>query len=427
MPIKFKLSWYGVDMFYKIDRQANKNHLIIESMIVKSIENVIKQAFLLLLILLVGNVSAQNLSQKAEISVLTFGPGDSELYSAYGHSAIRVYDPINRFDAAYNYGTFDFNQPNFYLNFTRGNLIYKVAVQDARRLNEYYQYNNRSITEQVLDLTHKQKELVFNYLQNNAKPENADYNYDYFYDNCATRIGYVFVEALGEDIRFDDNFVEEPGLTVRELTDRYSAVEFPWGKLGIDICLGMPMDKRLTNMQYTYIPEYVLKAFGIAQVMKNGKWQPIVKATNYVFVANDDNANGPKITPNIVFWSFLVLVVIISIVAKAKNISLRWFDLILFLLVGILGTLLFLLWVATDHAAAACNLNLLWAWPTHLVVAFMLVKKQKPRWLNWYLLLTVKLAILLVIFWAVIPQALNMALIPVVLAIATRATGAILE
>ena len=414
-------------MFYKIDRQANKNHLIIESMIVKSIENVIKQAFLLLLILLVGNVSAQNLSQKAEISVLTFGPGDSELYSAYGHSAIRVYDPINRFDAAYNYGTFDFNQPNFYLNFTRGNLIYKVAVQDARRLNEYYQYNNRSITEQVLDLTHKQKELVFDYLQNNAKPENADYNYDYFYDNCATRIGYIFVEALGEDIRFDDNFVDEPGLTVRELTDRYSSVGFPWGKLGIDICLGMPMDKRLTNMQYTYIPEYVLKAFGIAQVMKNGKWQPIVKATNYVFVVNDDNANGPAITPNIVFWSFLVLVVIISIVAKAKNISLRWFDLILFLLVGLLGTLLFLLWVATDHAAAAWNLNLLWAWPTHLVIAFMLVKKHKPRWLNWYLLLTVKLAILLVIFWAVIPQALNMALIPVVLAIATRATGAILD
>ena len=308
-------------MFLKIDKQANKNHLIIESMIIKSMKNLTKLLFLLLFILGAGNVSSQTLSQKAQISILTFGPGDTELYSAYGHSAIRVYDPINRFDAAYNYGTFDFNQPNFYLNFTRGNLIYKVAVQDARRLNEYYQYNNRSITEQVLDLTHSQKQIVFDYLQNNAKPENADYNYDYFYDNCATRIAYVFIQALGDEIRFDDNFVDEPGLTVRELTDRYSAVGFPWGKLGIDICLGMPMDKTLTNMQYTYIPEYVFKAFAIAQIEKDGEWQAVVKSTNNVFVANDDNANGPLVTPNLVFWSFFGLIVLISLLAKAKNFS----------------------------------------------------------------------------------------------------------
>jgi len=414
-------------MFFKIVKQANKNHLIIESMIVKSMKNTNKLLSLLFLILVAGNVYSQTLSQKAQISVITFGPGNSELYSAYGHSAIRVYDPINRFDAAYNYGTFDFNQPNFYLNFTRGNLIYKVSVQDARGLIEHYQDNNRSITEQVLDLTQTQKQLVFDYLQNNAKPENADYAYDYFYDNCATRIGYVFVEALGEEIRFDDNFVEEPGLTVRELTDRYSAVEFPWGKLGIDICLGMPMDKKLTNMQYTYIPEYVFKAFGIAQVQNNGEWQPIVKATNYVFVANDDNANGPVITPNLVFWAFFILILVISLIAKVKKFSLRWFDLIFFLLVGLLGLLLFLLWVATDHAAAAWNLNLLWAWPTHLVIAFMLVKKHKPRWLNWYLMMTAILGVILVIFWAVVPQALNMALMPAVLALATRATGALLE
>ena len=387
----------------------------------------IRHLFIFFLLLNVHIVSSQTLSTQAEISVLTFGPGKTELYSAYGHSAIRVHDPISGYDAAYNYGTFDFNQPNFYLNFTRGHLIYKLAVQDARRLSEYYKYNDRSITEQVLELTQRQKQLVFDYLQNNAKPENAGYNYDYFYDNCATRILYVFEQALGEEIRFEDSFVDEQGLTVRELTDKYSAIEFPWGKLGIDICLGMPMDKELTNIQYTYIPEYVFKAFAIAQVEQDGSWQPIVNATNFIFVAKVGNTNGPPVTPNLVFWSFLALIIIISFIAKIKNFSLRWFDLIFFLIVGLLGTLLFLLWVATDHTAAAWNLNLLWAWPTHLAIAFLLVKKTKSRWLNWYLLATSIIGVMLVIFWFVVPQALNVALIPVVLAIAIRATGAILE
>ena len=396
-------------------------------MMVKSMKSKMITLVALFSMLNVYNASAQTLSPEAEISVITFGPGKTELYSAYGHSAIRVNDPVNGYDAAYNYGTFDFNQPNFYLNFTRGNLIYKLSVQDARRLNEYYQYHDRSIIEQVLNLTPEQKQLVFDYLQNNAKPENADYYYDYFYDNCATRILYVFEQALNEEISFDDNFVDEPGLTVRELTDRYSAVQFPWGKLGIDICLGMPMDKELTNMQYTYIPEYVLEAFSIARVQHDGGWLPAVQTTNYIYTANDESKIGPLLTPNLVFWSFWILVLIVSVIAKRKNTSLRWFDLIFFLLVGVLGLLLLLLWLATDHAAAAWNLNLLWAWPTHLLIAFWLVKKVKPRWLNWYLLFTAILGVVLVLLWFTVPQALNMALIPVSLTIVTRALFALLD
>ena len=194
-----------------MDKQANKNQLIIKIMMVKSMKGKIIKLFALFFMLNAYIVSAQKLSPEAEISVLTLGPGKTELYSAYGHSAIRVNDPVYGYDAAYNYGTFDFNQPNFYLNFTRGTLIYKLSVQDAKRFIEDYQYHDRSIVEQVLNLTPGQKQLVFDYLQNNAKPENADYYYDYFYDNCATRILYVFEEALNEEISFDDNFVDEPG------------------------------------------------------------------------------------------------------------------------------------------------------------------------------------------------------------------------
>jgi hypothetical protein len=385
--------------------------------------------FIIIFCLIAGinTVRAQQLSDKAQISILTFGPGTSELYSAYGHSAIRVSDPELGFDASFNYGIFDFDQPNFYLNFAKGYLLYMLAIQETRYVFDYYKRNNRSIQEQVLNLTQTQKQKVFEFLSNNAKPENASYYYDYFYDNCATKIGDVFVESLGKEFRFNEDFVDEPGLTIRQLTDRYTAELFPWGKLGIDLCLGMPMDKVLTNMQYTYIPEYVYKAFDKAEISNAEEWEPVVGSSNDIFLADHNGISGPFFSPKVVFWSFFSLALLISVLAFRSNRSLRLFDFLLFFVYGLLGLFFLLLWLATDHNAAAWNLNLLWAWPTHLIVAFFVLKKQRPRWVNWYLAITAGLGLLLVLCWFIIPQALNMALIPLTLVIVVRSAFAILE
>jgi hypothetical protein len=129
---------------------------------------------LLYLLILVTSVSKAQLSERAIISVLTCGPYD-ELYSAFGHSAFRIYDPINNINVVCNYGTFDFDQPNFYLNFARGYNLYSLAVQDYQRFEDVYIYQNRFIHEQVLNLTAEQKQKLFDYLQWNSKPENAAY------------------------------------------------------------------------------------------------------------------------------------------------------------------------------------------------------------------------------------------------------------
>jgi len=370
---------------------------------------------------------AQQLSDQAEVSVLTFGPGASELYSAFGHSAIRVNDPVRGIDIAFNYGTFDFDQPNFYLNFARGYLVYKLAVQDSKALLAYYKRNNRSIFEQVLALSKEQKEKVFKFLVNNAKPENANYYYDYFYDNCATKIGDVFVEALGEEFKFNESFVDEPGLTIRELTDRYSAEMYPWGKLGIDLCLGLPMDKQLSNLEYLYIPEYVSLAFAIAEVKSDGNWHSVIKNQKDIYKADQSSLPKPFFTPGLVFWSIFILISILSILAYRKGSSLKILDFLIYFLFGFLGLFFLLLWLATDHNAASWNLNLLWAWPTHLIAAFFLLKGSRPRWLNWYLLITLIFSLMLVLFWAIVPQALNPALIPLVLLLAVRSGFAIFE
>src|SRR6478752_4747802 len=158
-----------------------------------------------LLVLLSSFAQAQEsiqLTENATISVVTFGPWQGELYSAFGHSGFRVYDPEQQIDWLFNYGVFDFDQPNFYTNFAKGIPYYKLGVGDYQRYKAHYISYNRFVHEQVLNLTPAQAQKTFEYLQWNAKPENANYRYDYFYDNCATRIRDVIQTDFRESVKF---------------------------------------------------------------------------------------------------------------------------------------------------------------------------------------------------------------------------------
>lgn len=138
---------------------------------------------------------AQNLSDSSRISLMTVAPGDF-LYSTFGHSALRVFDPVNNIDRCYNYGTFDFDQPNFYLNFCRGKLLYSLDVEPGRHFVRGNLQDNRPMQEQVFDLGAAQRQRLFNLLETNALPENRSYKYDFFYDNCATRIRDIVQETF---------------------------------------------------------------------------------------------------------------------------------------------------------------------------------------------------------------------------------------
>lgn len=148
------------------------------------------------------------LTNKAEISIITCGPDPNELYSAFGHSAVRVKDPANGIDYAFNYGVFDFDQPNFYLNFARGRNYYMLAVYNYSDFERAYKRDGRFIHEQVLQLTTFQRDKIFNFLMWNAQPENRTYRYDYYHDNCATRIRDILIKQLGEDLTVDSTFFE---------------------------------------------------------------------------------------------------------------------------------------------------------------------------------------------------------------------------
>jgi hypothetical protein len=355
------------------------------------------------------------LSASAEISILTLGPFQGEVYSAFGHSAMRVFDPVLGIDDAYNWGVFDFDQPNFYLNFARGRNNYKLGVYPYDRFRDYYIYYNRYVHEQKLNLSQQQKQKLYEYLLWNAQPENRSYRYDYFYDNCATKIRDVMVAVFGDSVRFDGSYITTT-YTIRDLTDIYLVYQ-PWGDLGIDICLGLPMDKKASPYEYMFLPDYIESSFDHA-VLNN---VPLVNEKISVYESRDEEYPKSAIHPLTAFISLAVIALLLSIWDfKRKKLSM-WFDAILFGVVGFIGVSLFLLWVATDHKAAANNFNLLWALPTHLVAVFAFYKS--PKWLKKYFLITAVIAALTLLTWPVLPQKLNYTLVPLVMALCIRAVA----
>lgn len=352
------------------------------------------------------------LSDQAEISVITCGPGQEAVFTAFGHSAFRVFDPANEIDAAFNYGVFDFDQPNFYLNFARGKNRYRLAVQDYKRFEYTYIYYNRYVHEQVLNLTQAQKQTLFDYLQWNAQPENQYYLYDYFYDNCATKIPEIIQQVFGDSVSFDGSYIST-NLSIRELTDLYLTHQ-PWGDLGIDLCLGLPMDKKASAFEYMFLPDFVESGFDHA--ILNGL--PLVKEKRIVYSSKPQEFKSGVFQPLYIFSVFAFLVAALSLYDLRRKKSSTWFDVFLFGSVGLIGVLLFLLWVATDHRAAANNMNLLWAFPGHLIATVAILKNY--AWIKNYFLVVLIINVLLLMGWAWLPQMLHYSLIPLVVAISFR-------
>jgi hypothetical protein len=358
------------------------------------------------------------LSEQAEISVVTCGPSVDELYAAFGHSAIRVFDPAVGFDAAYNYGVFDFNQPNFYLNFAKGFLYYKLGVYDYQRFQNHYILENRYVHEQVLTLSQDQKQKLFDYLQWNALPENQSYRYDYFYDNCATRIRDVVENALGKNIiTFDGSYIKT-NYTIRELTDLY-LTEHPWGDLGIDICLGLPMDKVASPREYMFLPDYIESGFDHASIVSDSGRVPLVKKKNIIYDAREQDSVAGLPHPLIFTSLFAIVAIALTAVNIRKRVLSTSFDVILFGASGLIGILLFFLWFFTDHNAAARNMNLLWAMPLHLIAVILFIKN--PSYLRHYFLFTFIVTTVTLLGWGFLSQQLHYALIPVVVAQSARA------
>jgi hypothetical protein len=370
-----------------------------------------------LIIALLNGTHGQSLSSQSSISLLTGSPGN-ELYSTFGHSAVRVKDPASNLDMVFNYGTFDFSTPNFYVKFVQGKLLYILSVEPFESFQFSFRYQNRSVTEQVLNLDMLQKNRLYSMLLDNYKPENRSYKYDFFFDNCATRIRDILGEALGDKLQYNYPQAWQIGdITFRNLIDLY-LVNHPWSDFGIDLALGVPTDHVARPADYMFLPDYLSMALDSAIVRKGDASVPLVLSKTEI-LGSVPVANSSVDVPVILTWSLCILSFAFTYQGIKKRHRRVWFDQVFFSVIGIVGWVVFLLWFATDHIATKTNLNLLWAVPLHLPL-FLFWNALPTLFRKVYIGTSLILYMAILAFWKIIPQSFHAAFIPLILIMVTR-------
>ena len=375
-----------------------------------------KLGFLLILLTFVGLSPAK--AQFWEVSLLTADPG-GELYSSFGHSAIRLREigPDGR-DLVFNFGTFDFDTPNFYGKFATGKLNYMLSVVNYDRFIVEYDHYKRGLREQVLDLNQEQKDFLLQHLDAQYAPERRFYKYDFFYNNCATKIRDAFDIAMGEQLVWSDSVAEEK--TFRNLIDEF-VVRLPWADFGIDLALGAVIDRPATELEKQFLPTYMEQAFANATIVENGVSRPLVKQSRVLLEYPKENAQQSLLNPSMVFWLLTLVFAALTFYGFKKGKLMKGLDIALFGAVGILGLVVAFLWFFTDHTATAWNWNILWAFPGHLVLVWGLVARPNANWISSYLLFAMGATIMTLLLWMFGLQSFSPALIPILLLILLRA------
>ncbi len=375
------------------------------------------------------------LSETAQISLLTVLPGD-DIPSMYGHSALRVRDPARGIDRTYNYGTYDFGDPLFIPKFIYGQMRYFLAVGTFTQSMRRYRSQRRPVIEQTLRLTPAEENALFRALEQNARPENRYYLYDFFYDNCSTRVRDILKAVLGERLAFTGAGAGQRSF--RRLIDPYAANR-PALDAGMDLLLGTPADRDATPWQAMFLPDYLMTGFEQARVTRGGEGrgsgmaQPLVARTDTLYWPA--GYERPQPAAHVLLWIGWMLV------AAALGLTAwEWRrgrpipplpDALLLFAAGLAGLLIAFMVLVSQHVVTRPNLHLLWAWPTHLWAAAALlrhlhvhrqhVRSWHVRLLRGYLAAAAAAALIVALGWPLWPQQFPIAALPLVLLLALRA------
>jgi len=376
-----------------------------------------KTAALLFFLFFVGLSTVK--AQFYEVSLLTCEPGTA-LYSSFGHSAIRVreFGSEGR-DLVFNFGTFDFDTPNFYGKFATGKLNYMLSVTTYDRFIIEYDYYKRGVREQVLDLNSEQRDYLVQHLDALYDPARRFYKYDFFFNNCATKIRDAFEIAMGQQLVWNDSSSTE-SKTFRDLIDEY-VFPLPWADLGIDLALGAVIDKEATEREKQFLPDYMEQAFARASIVGDGPTRPFVKESRIILEYPKEERTLGLVNPYLIFWVFALAVGILTFLGFRKSKLFKVLDIFLFGILGILGVVVAFLWFFTDHSATLWNWNLLWSFPGHLALSWGLLKYSGKPWISKYLLFVLVATVVALGIWLLGAQSFHPSLVPVFLVILLRA------
>ncbi len=359
-----------------------------------------------------ASIAQIQLSEYSEISIVTAGPG-TELYEAFGHSAIRIKDPVFNLDLIYNYGMFDFKAPNFYSNFTKGKLLYQLARYDFKYFLSSYKKDNRWVKQQVLNLNQRQKQAFFLYLQNNATPENATYFYDPYFNNCATKLRDITVTILDDKVSFKDASLFK-NQSFRQLMDK----EIPWntwGSFGINLALGSKLDAKADFKQYMYLPDHVFTIFKNSTILIDNKIDNLVKREDILLDYKELKQKISILNPFLIFSFISLIGLFITFLDFKKKKRTKSLDFTVLFVTGLIGIIVVFLWFFTDHSTTPNNFNFLWAFAPNLIIAFLMLKQSPKKWLTLYFKFLLLLLILIPIIWILGVQLFPISVIPLLI------------
>ena len=332
-----------------------------------------------------SNLGAQQLplSETAKASVLTCGPGN-DFYTTFGHSALRICDTANGIDWVYNYGTFDFDTPHFYWTFARGRLNYCLSREPYTHFEAVYDYEQRAVWEQQLNLTQQEVNNLYVMLEWNYQPENRYYLYDFFRDNCATRVRDM-VEAAPSHREVQTYWGRENEYSYREMLHFCLRDTLEWWRLGIDIILGHRADHGCSTRESMFLPEMMKVHYAGAKLVdrEHRQIEPLVGEPVQLLPDTRPPLHR-SVRPEAVFGGLFLLVLLLTVCEKVFSLKSPIFsilDRILFITAGIIGLFLLFMWFGTNHWCTKWNISLLWASPLLLLIAIRL--GRSPRWALW--------------------------------------------
>ncbi len=315
------------------------------------------------------------------ISIITMGPGDAS-WEKFGHIALRIQDVRARYpDVLFNWGIFDFDQKNFYLNFLQGRMIYTTAAEDGPPTIEEYRNSGRTVWEQVLGLSENQKIDIEDRCIAAIDPQNRDYRYDYYRDNCSTRVRDLIDAALGHQIR--QQIESKPsGVTDRWHTRRLLRDDIPL-YVALQAVLGHPVDEPISQWQETFLPEKLRERLREIRIVgADGRSAPLLESESVLSPGNKPpEASAPPnslppmlIAGVLIAGGFVGLTTLIVRGQRGARIALIVFAMAWLLLIGVGGAIATWGWFATDHVVCRYNENLLQVSPLALFLLVLLPK-----------------------------------------------------
>jgi hypothetical protein len=374
--------------------------------------------FISLLSFILFPILSQNFtfSDSAKVSLLTCSPGE-KVYEKFGHTAIRVNDPVTGIDVVFNFGVFDFNTKNFYLKFVKGETDYQLAVYDTKSFLEEYKNRNSIVWEQKLNLTLDETRNLLHSLLKNYEPENRFYRYNFVYDNCSTRPRDKILQSIDEKVEF--HLFTDP-LTFREMLAEYAGIN-SWLQFGLDLIFGCDADKIVSRNISMFLPENLMYEFQAAHIISSdGTKRHLISESKTLTSKHEEKLSRPLpiFQPVFVCTFLLIIGIIITIFNKKK--SFRLFDSLLYIISGIGGIIVFYLAFFSSHPLVKNNFNLLWLNPLNFILGILLwFHKMKP-YVFYYQVLNCLLIFLALLAYAAGFQVFHPASIPLILLLLLR-------